>query len=74
MSNEFSIAAVTLTLRNLLDKIQSIKDSDEFDQLPADAKPTAEILVTNLPLDEAYKVDKPGQSIPLSYRAQRNLA
>ncbi len=65
MSNEFSIAAVTLTLRNLLDKIQSIKDSDEFDQLPADAKPTAEILVTNLPLDEAYKVDKAKNQVNL---------
>ena len=58
MSNEFAIAAVTLTLRNLLDNVKSIKDSDEFGWLPADAKPTAEILVTNLPLDEAYESDK----------------
>jgi hypothetical protein len=57
MSNEFAVAAVTLTLRNLLDKIKDIPNSDEFNQLPADAKPTAEILVTNLPLDEAYEFD-----------------
>jgi len=58
MSNEFAIAAVTFTLRNLLDRIKAINDSDEFDQLPADAKPKAEIMVTNLPLDEAYEFDK----------------
>ncbi|NNG00314.1 MAG: DUF4255 domain-containing protein [Desulfobacteraceae bacterium] len=57
MSNEFAVAAVTLTLRNLLDKIKDIQDSDEFNLLPADAKPTAEILVTNLPLDEAHEFD-----------------
>ena len=57
MSNEFAVAAVTLTLRNLLDKIKDMPNSDEFNQLPADAKPTAEILVTNLPLDEAYEFD-----------------
>jgi hypothetical protein len=65
MSNEFAIAAVTLTLRNLLDNVKSIKDSDEFGQLPADAKPTAEILVTNLPLDEAYEFDKAKNQVNL---------
>ena len=55
MSNEFAIAAVTLTLRNLLDKIKDIRNSDEFAQIPEDAQPTEEILVTNLPLDKAYE-------------------
>lgn len=58
MNNEFAIAAVTLTLRNLLDKVKQIKDSEEFSELPVDARPTAEIMVTNLPLDEAYEFDK----------------
>jgi len=58
MSNEFAIAAVTLTLRNLLDKVKLIKDSEEFSKLPVDARPTAEILVTNLPLDKAYESDE----------------
>jgi hypothetical protein len=58
MSNEFAIAAVTLTLRNLLDKVKLITDSEEFSKLPVDARPTAEILVTNLPLDKAYESDE----------------
>jgi hypothetical protein len=65
MSNEFAVAAVTLTLRNILDKIKDIKDSDEFDQIPTDAQPTAEILVTNLPLDEAYEFDKAKNQVNL---------
>ena len=65
MSNEFAVAAVSLTLRNLLDKIKDITDSDEFDQLPADAKPSAEIMVTNLPLDEAYEFDKAKNQVNL---------
>ncbi len=58
MNNEFAIATVTLTLRDLLDKIKDIKDSGEFSQIPIDARPTSEVLVTNLPLDEAYEADK----------------
>ena len=65
MSNEFAVAAVSLTLRNLLDKIKDITDSDEFDQLPTDAKPSAEIMVTNLPLDEAYEFDKAKNQVNL---------
>jgi hypothetical protein len=65
MSNEFAVAAVTLTLRNLLDKIKDITDSDEFDRLPADAKPSSEIMVTNLPLDEAYEFDKAKNQVNL---------
>jgi hypothetical protein len=65
VSNEFAISAVTLTLRNLLDKVKDMADSDEFSELPVDAKPTAEILVTNLPLDEAYEYDKAKNQINL---------
>ena len=65
MSNEFAVAAVSLTLRNILDRIKDITDSDEFDQLPADAKPSAEIMVTNLPLDEAYEFDKAKNQVNL---------
>lgn len=65
MTNEFAIAAVTLTLRNLLDKIKDIKDSDEHAQLPTDAKPAAEIMVTNLPLDEAHEFDKAKNQVNL---------
>lgn len=58
MSNEYAIAAVTLTLRNLLDQIKNLKDSAAAAEIPADIKPTAEILITNLPLDEAYEFDQ----------------
>jgi len=65
MSNEFAIGAVTLTLRNLLDQVKELGDSDVTDDLPTDAKPTAEILVTNLPLDEAYKFDQAKNQVNL---------
>jgi len=58
MSNEFAISAVTLTLRNLLDHVKELKDSDILDELPTTVKPKAEILVTNLPLDEAYEFEQ----------------
>jgi len=75
MSNEFAIAAVTLTLRNLLDKVKQIKDSEEFSQLPVDARPTAEIMVTNLPLDEAYEFDKSKNHVNLFlYHVEHNAA
>ena len=75
MSNEFAVAAVTLTLRNLLDKIKAIPDSDDFDQLPEDAKPTAEIMVTNLPLDEAYESDKAKNQVNLFlYHVEQSAA
>ncbi|HVW58570.1 MAG TPA: DUF4255 domain-containing protein, partial [Puia sp.] len=65
MSNEFAIGAVTLTLRNLLDQVKELGDSDVTDDLPTDAKPTAEILITNLPLDEAYKFDQAKNQVNL---------
>lgn len=59
MSNELAVAAVTVTLRNLLDGIQQIKDNTElYNQLPTDLKPKKEISVTNLPLDEAFEKNK----------------
>lgn len=75
MSNEFAVAAVTLTLRNILDKIKDLKDTDEFDQIPADAQPTAEILVTNVPLDQAHKLDKGKNQVNLFlYHVEHNGA
>jgi len=75
MSNEFAVAAVTLTLRNILDNIKDLKDTDEFDQIPADAQPTAEILVTNLPLDQAHKLDKAKNQVNLFlYHVEHNGA
>lgn len=65
MSNEYAIAAVTLTLRNLLDHVKTLRDGDEADALPADVKPTAEILITNLPLDEAYEFDQAKNQVNL---------
>ena len=65
MSNELAIGAVTLTLRNLLDHVKDLKDSDVIDDLPADVKPTSEILITNLPLDEAYEFDQAKNQVNL---------
>ncbi len=65
MSNELAIGAVTLTLRNLLDQVKELKDTDIIDDLPADVKPTSEILITNLPLDEAYEFDQAKNQVNL---------
>jgi hypothetical protein len=65
MSNELAIGAVTLTLRNLLDHVKDLKDSDVIDDLPGDVKPTSEILITNLPLDEAYEFDQAKNQVNL---------
>lgn len=73
MSNEYAIAAVTLTLRNLLDNIKEIKNNDDFELLPDDAKPKNEILVGNLPLDQAYEADKSKNHINLFlYHVEHN--
>jgi hypothetical protein len=75
MSNEFAIAAVTFTLHNLLDKVKQIKDSEEFSKLPVDARPTAEILVTNLSLDKAHELDKSKNNVNLFlYHVEHNAA
>ncbi|HEV3052916.1 MAG TPA: DUF4255 domain-containing protein [Longimicrobium sp.] len=47
MSNSLAIAAVTRTLRNLLNHVTTA----DFSGLPDDTRPTAEIQVTTLPLD-----------------------
>jgi uncharacterized protein DUF4255/IPT/TIG domain-containing protein len=49
MSNPLAIAAVTITLRELIGK--ALKE--EEDNIPDDVKLTADILVTTLPLDKA---------------------
>jgi hypothetical protein len=53
MSNQFAIAAVTRTLRNLLNPIIS----GDYSEVPEDSRPTAEILITTLPLDKARNGD-----------------
>lgn len=65
MSNEFAIAAVTLALRNVLEQVKSIQDSPDFNDLPVEARPTAEILVTNLPLDKAHEADEAKNQVNL---------
>jgi hypothetical protein len=65
MSNEFAIGAVTLTVRNLLDQLKGLRDSEIAGDLPDDVKPTAEILITNLPLDEAYEFDQAKNQVNL---------
>ncbi len=49
MSNALSIAAVTRTLRSLLDSVAAT----DFSGLPNDTRPTAQIEVTTLPPDRA---------------------
>lgn len=71
MSNEFAIAAVTRTLRNLLNQIISA----DFSGLPDDARPTAEITVTTLPLDKVRNGDSSRNQINLFlYHAEPNAA
>jgi len=57
MSNEFAIAAVTITLRNLLEPVKDLSDASVIGSFPVDIAPTAEIVINNLPLDEAYDFD-----------------
>lgn len=47
MSNALSIAAVTRTLRTLLESVATI----DFSALPNDTRPSAQIEVTTLPPD-----------------------
>lgn len=48
MSNALSIAAVTLTLRNLLNEVANA----DYSTLPADARPRNAIDITTLPPDQ----------------------
>lgn len=49
MGNAFSIAAATLTLRNVLSPVAA----DDYSTVPADARPINQIEVTTLPPDQA---------------------
>ncbi|HEX6924290.1 MAG TPA: DUF4255 domain-containing protein [Longimicrobiaceae bacterium] len=53
MSNALAIAAVTRTLRNLLNNVAAT----DFSSLPTDTRPTAEIQITTLPLDRVRNGD-----------------
>jgi hypothetical protein len=75
MSNEFSIAAVTLILHDLLKGIENIKDSEGFNQLPADLKPTQQVFVETLPLDKAYEFSTNKNQVNLFlYHVEYNAA
>jgi hypothetical protein len=75
MSNEFSIAAVTLMLHDLLKEIENIKNIDGFDELPAEAKPDNQVFVETLPLDKAYEFSKDKNQLNLFlYHVEYNAA
>lgn len=75
MSNEYALAAVTLALRNVLEGVKNIQDAPEFDDLPVDVKPTAEILITNLPLEKAHEADAAKNQVNLFlYHVSHNAA
>ena len=58
MSNELAISAVTITLRNLLDAVNELRDDPSVANiLPADLTLNSNIVINNLPLDEAYDFD-----------------
>jgi hypothetical protein len=61
MSNPFALAAVTRALRNLLNPIISI----DYNEVPEDSRPTAEITITTLPLDKARNGDDSGNQLNL---------
>jgi hypothetical protein len=71
MSNALSIAAVTRTLRNLLDNVAAI----DFSGLPNDTRPTAQIEVTTLPPDRARLPDASRNRLNVFlYQAELNAA
>jgi hypothetical protein len=75
MSNEFSIAAVTLILYNLLKEIEKINTIDGFDDLPAEAKPKNEVFVETYPLDKAYEFSTNKNQVNLFlYHVEYNAA
>jgi hypothetical protein len=61
MSNQFAIAAVTRTLRNLLNAIMT----SDFSALPSDTRPTAEIVITTRPPDKARDGDESRNQVNL---------
>lgn len=71
MSNALSVAAVTRTLRNLLDAVTIV----DFSGLPADTRPAAQIEVTCLPLDRVRLPDASRNRLNLFlYQAEPNAA
>lgn len=69
MANALSIAAATLTLRNLLGAVASA----DYSALPADARPTNQIDVTTLPPDRARDTDSNRNRVNLFlYRTEFN--
>lgn len=69
MSNALSIAAVTRTLRNLLEDVAAT----DFSGLPSDTRPTAQIEITTLPLSQARDASRNRLNLFL-YQAVRNAA
>jgi Pvc16 N-terminal domain len=71
MSNALSIAAVTRTLRSLLDNVAAT----DFSGLPNDTRPTAQIEVTTLPPDRARLPDASRNRLNLFlYQTELNAA
>jgi hypothetical protein len=54
MSNEFSVATVTIALRNLLASVNELRDPSVASSIPSDLVLTNEVVINNLPLDQAH--------------------
>lgn len=75
MSNEFAIAAVTITLRNILEDVVELSSASAVGNFPPEAAPTSEIVINNLPLDEAYEFDKAKNQVNLFlYHVEHSVA
>lgn len=71
MSNALAVAAVTRTLRNLLEPVATADYSD----LPGDTRPAAQIEVTSLPLDRVRLADASRNRLNIFlYQAESNPA
>lgn len=75
MSNELSIAAVTMTVRNLLEPVKHLSDSSVNGTFPSEARPSAEVLITNVSLDEAFDTNKDKNQVNIFlYHIENNAA
>jgi len=75
MSNEFAISAITITLRNLLDAVKTLADAAIINTLPVEARPLSEIVINNLPLDEASEFDNGKNQVNIFlYHIEHNAA
>lgn len=71
MSNRFAPAAVTRTLRNLLSGVVT----EDYSELPDDARPTGEIQITTLPIDRIRNGESPQNQLNLFlYHTEPNQA